>query len=79
MEQGKEKTFLANMPLALLWPLPPDVISILYSLGFKTFKDLQQISPSQLTYQIGDWAHTVINCVNGEDISLVNPLPRNYV
>ncbi|HPZ78167.1 MAG TPA: hypothetical protein PKY90_04085 [Bacillota bacterium] len=74
VEQGKEKTFLANMPLALLWPLPPDVISILYSLGFKTFKDLQQISPSQLTYQIGDWAHTVINCVNGEDISLVNPL-----
>lgn len=77
VKPGKEAIYLANMPISLLWPLPSDVISILYSLGFRTFKDLQQISPSQLSSKIGDWAPLVVDWAKGKDVSQVKPL--NFV
>ena len=74
VKPGKEAIYLANMPISFLWPLPSDTISILYSLGFKTFKDLQQVSPAQIASQIGDWASFVVDYAKGEDISQVKAL-----
>ncbi len=74
IKQGKEAIYSTGMPLSLLWPLPPDVISHLYALGFRTFKDLQQITANQLVPQIGDWAYLVVDWVNGRDRFPVKPL-----
>ncbi len=74
IKQGKESIYSASMPLSLLWPLPPDVISHLYALGFRTFKDLQQITANQLVPQIGDWAYLAVDWVNGRDRFPVKPL-----
>lgn len=80
VKQGKESIYSAGMPLSLMWPLPPDVISHLYALGFKTLKDLQQIEANQLAPQIGDWAYLVSDWVNGRDRFPVKPLyPKPYI
>ncbi|NLC15253.1 MAG: hypothetical protein GX784_02875 [Firmicutes bacterium] len=80
IKQGKEAVYSAGLPLSLLWPLPPDVISHLYALGFSTFKDLQQMVANRLTSQIGDWAYPVIDWVNGRDCSRVKQLyPKPYI
>jgi hypothetical protein len=80
IKHGKESIYSAGMPLSFLWPLPPDVISHLYALGFKTLKDLQQMKASQLAFQIGDWAYLVTDWVNGRDRFPVKPLyPKPYI
>lgn len=67
IENGKEKTFLSKMPLSSLWPLPPKIVSTLYSLGMKNLKDLQEISLDELSHQIGDWAYPVKEWASGKD------------
>jgi len=78
IENGKEKTFLSKMPLSSLWPLPPEIVSTLYSLGMKNLKDLQEISLDALSHQIGDWAYPVKEWASGKDrtrIKQVYPQP----
>jgi hypothetical protein len=80
IKREKEAVYSAGMPISLLWPLPPDVISQLYALGFSTFKDLQQMTANRLASQIGDWAYPVIDWINGRDRSKVKPLyPKPYI
>ncbi len=80
VKQGKESIYSAGMPLSFLWPLPPDAISHLYALGFKTLKDLQHIEANKLAPQIGDWAYLVTDWVNGRDRLPVKPLyPKPYI
>jgi len=74
IKPGKEAVYCAGMPIALLWPLTPDMISHLYTLGFSTFKDLQQTPANRLAWQIGDWAYPVLDWVNGRERSQVKPL-----
>ncbi|HHW25832.1 MAG TPA: hypothetical protein GXX23_00620 [Firmicutes bacterium] len=74
IEAGKEKVFLANAPIKLLWQVPAEVIFTLTSLGLKRIKDLQKISAYDLSRQIGDWAYPIKEWANGEDRSRVKPL-----
>lgn len=71
---GKEKVFLANAPMRLLWQAPPEVISTLTSLGLKKIKDIQKVGVYDLSRQIGDWAYLVKEWANGADRSTVKPL-----
>ncbi len=79
IEAGKEKAFLANAPLRLLWQVPPEVISTLTSLGLKKIKDIQKVGAYDLSRQIGDWAYLVKDWANGDDRSTVKPLYPSVV
>ncbi len=74
IDNGKEKSFLANAPLQLLWPVPAEVILTLTSLGLKKVKDLQKVSTYDLSRQIGDWACLIKQWAAGEDKTTVKPL-----
>ncbi len=74
IEAGKEKVFLSNAPIKLLWQAPPEVIFTLTSLGLKKIKDIQKVGAYDLSRQIGDWAYLVKEWASGEDRSRVKPL-----
>jgi len=74
VQRGKEKSFLARLPLTYLWDIPPDDMSILVSLGLRTFGDIQKISLDDLISKLGDRAYLVKNWAEGKDGSSVKPM-----
>ncbi len=74
IEIGKESAHSADIPISCLWPIPQNIISRLYSLGLKTFQDIQRITTNDLATQIGHWAYLVVDLVNGRDRFKVKPL-----
>ena len=79
IDRGKEKAFLSGAALDFLWPVPPDVLSTLRSLGLKKVGDLREVSLSNLLRVIGDWAYLVKGWAEGEDrtpVKALYPPPR---
>ncbi len=79
VHEGKERSFLASLPLKALWLAPPDVLSTLLSLGVKQVGDLHKISLYDLSRQIGDWAQLVKRwaaCKDHPTIKALYPPPN---
>jgi hypothetical protein len=71
---GKERAFISRAPLDCLWMAPPEILSILRSLGLKKVKDLDGVSTSALVERTGDWAVLVKRWAAGEERSRVQAL-----
>ena len=79
VDRGKEKAFFSGAALDSLWPVPPDILSTLRSLGLKKVGDLREASLSSLARVIGDWAYLVKEWAEGEDrtpVKALYPPPR---
>lgn len=74
IDSGKEKAFISGAPLDSLWMAPPEIVSMLRSLGLKKVRDLQEVTVSQLAERAGDWASMVKKWAEGEDRSRVRAL-----
>jgi hypothetical protein len=74
IDSGKEKAFISGAPIDSLWMVPPEVLSMLRSLGLKKVKDLQEVSVSHLAERIGDWATMVKRWAAGVEHSKVQAL-----
>lgn len=74
IDHGKEKNFSAHLPLTEMWTAPPEVVSTLYSLGFKSLEDIQGIAVEELSRHVGEWAGLLKEWAFGKDFSHVRPL-----
>lgn len=65
--QGKERRFLASLPVASLWELRPDQLRRLELLGLRTLGDLARQSPRGLAAPLGPLACHYIQLARGVD------------
>ncbi|MCR4402806.1 MAG: hypothetical protein NUW12_08470 [Firmicutes bacterium] len=77
---GKEKEFLAPLPVDVLWTLDEDVIERLLRLGLKRVGEVQAIGRSALVDTLGEVGHIVYERSLGTDRARVIPVhPKRMV
>jgi len=64
---GREKEFLALLPVEVLWPLSPRVIKRLKLLGLKTVGEISLVPPAELYRQFGPVALLIASLSRGVD------------
>ena len=74
VHEGREKAFLSGAALNSLWPAPPEILSVLRSLGLKKVRDVREVPLTGLVRHIGDWAFLVKEWSEGEDRTPVKAL-----
>ncbi len=70
---GREREFLAPMPVGVLWPLHGEVISRLERLGVRRVGEIQAMSRSKLVDVFGATGHAIHEYSLGVDRSAVVP------
>ncbi|MGQ9616426.1 MAG: DNA polymerase IV [Spirochaetota bacterium] len=65
--EGKEREFMASLPLKYLWGAGKKTISILESMGFKKVGDLAASDPERLTRVLGKYGVKLWELANGID------------
>lgn len=77
---GKEKEFLAPLPVGVLWTIDRDVIERLLRLGVQRVGDVQAMGRSALADALGEAGHVVYEFSLGTDRSRVMPVyPKEAV
>ncbi|MGE5585989.1 MAG: DNA polymerase Y family protein [Bacillota bacterium] len=77
---GKEKEFLAPLPVGVLWTIDRDVIERLLRLGVQRVGDVQAMGRSALVDALGEAGHVVYEFSLGTDRSRVMPVyPKEAV
>ncbi|MDI7246579.1 MAG: hypothetical protein QME92_03775 [Bacillota bacterium] len=71
---GKEKEFLAPLPVGVLWTIDRDVIERLLRLGVQRVGDVQAMGRSALVDVLGEVGHVVYEFSLGTDRSRVMPV-----
>ncbi|MGI6488081.1 MAG: hypothetical protein GX964_03340 [Syntrophomonadaceae bacterium] len=77
---GEEKEFLRGLSLEADWLLPPRALARLKRMGFKYFREIQELSLNDLTQMLGDDGYIVYQHSRGQDHTpLVNLYPPGKV
>lgn len=76
---GKEAAFLAPLPLAYLWPLPPRLRERLGLLGLKTIGQVAELPEEELYRFFGPEGYRVAQLSRGRDGSRVQGTPPAYL
>lgn len=69
--EGKEREFMAPLPLKYLWGAGKKTISVLESMGFRKVGDIAASSPERLTQVLGKYGVKLWELANGLDESPV--------
>lgn len=69
--EGKEREFMAPLPLKYLWGAGKKTISVLESMGFRKVGDIAASSPDRLTEVLGKYGVKLWELANGIDESPV--------
>lgn len=64
---GKEKTFLAPLPVDALWGVGPKTAEKLNEMGIHTIGNLTQIPDQELTKRFGKWGYALVKRAQGID------------
>lgn len=76
----REKEFLAPLPVNMLWPLDPDILSYLLRLGIGCIGEIQRMNQSVLVDMFGQVGYVIHQYSLGMDYTKVLPVfPQNGV